>query len=40
VFIDDSRHNIETAQALGMRTIHYAEPLDVAAALRAHGIAI
>ena len=40
VFIDDSRHNIETAQALGMRTIHYAEPLDVAAALREHGIAI
>ena len=40
VFIDDSRANIETARGLGMRTIHYVEPMDVAAALREHGIAI
>jgi 2-haloacid dehalogenase len=40
VFIDDSRANIETARSLGMRTIHYVEPMDVAAALREHGIAI
>ena len=40
VFIDDSRANIETARSLGMRTIHYVEPLDVAAALREHGIAV
>ncbi|HEX2552462.1 MAG TPA: HAD family phosphatase [Microvirga sp.] len=40
VFIDDSLHNIETARSLGMHAIHYSEPLDVAAALREHGIAI
>lgn len=40
VFIDDSRANVETARGLGMRTVHYVEPMDVAAALREHGIAV
>lgn len=38
VFIDDSRANIEAAQALGMHTIHYVEPLDLAAELRRMGL--
>ena len=40
VFIDDSKANIEAARAIGMHTIHYAEPLDLAAALRGHGIPV
>ncbi len=38
VFIDDSLANIEAAQALGMHTIHYAEPLDLAQELRRFGL--
>jgi len=40
IFIDDSRANVETARMLGMRTIHYIEPMDVAAALREQGVAV
>jgi 2-haloacid dehalogenase len=40
VFIDDSKANIDMAEDLGMHVVHYAEPLDLAAALRAHGFAV
>lgn len=39
VFIDDSHPNIEMARSVGMHTIHFAEGVNVAEALRAHGIA-
>ena len=37
VFIDDSAANIEAALALGMKAVHYAEGVDVAARLRRFG---
>jgi 2-haloacid dehalogenase len=40
VFIDDSRANVEAARALGMRAIQYAEPMDLAAELRACGFPV
>jgi 2-haloacid dehalogenase len=40
VFIDDSRANVEGARAVGMHAIHYVEPMDLAAELKRHGIAI
>jgi 2-haloacid dehalogenase len=38
IFIDDSRENVEGARAVGMHAIHFAEPMDLAAELRRHGI--
>ncbi len=38
VFIDDSRANVEGARAVGMHAIRFAEPMDLAAELRGHGI--
>ncbi|MGF1650713.1 MAG: HAD family hydrolase [Hyphomicrobiaceae bacterium] len=39
VFIDDSAKNIETAADLGFATVHVTDHVDVASALRVHGIA-
>lgn len=38
IFIDDSAKNIETARALGMKGIHFVEPIDLRAELARHGI--
>jgi 2-haloacid dehalogenase len=40
LFVDDSRLNVDTAQALGMRAIHFVEGVDLARTLREHGIAV
>lgn len=40
VFIDDSHANVEGARAVGMQAIHFAEPADLAAELRAHGFPV
>jgi HAD superfamily hydrolase (TIGR01509 family) len=40
VFIDDSEKNIAAANELGMKTVHFVEPIDLRAALRGHGISI
>ncbi|MET0746109.1 MAG: HAD family phosphatase [Microvirga sp.] len=39
IFIDDSQANVEGARAVGMHAIHFVEPMDLAGALRQHGIA-
>ena len=38
VFIDDSKVNVEGARTVGMHAIHFLEPMDLAAELRAYGI--
>ena len=38
IFVDDSKANVEGARAVGMHAIHFVEPMDLAAELRAHGI--
>ena len=38
MFVDDSLANVAAAKEIGMRTIHYEEGLDLAAALDRHGI--
>jgi 2-haloacid dehalogenase len=40
IFIDDSRANAEGARAVGMRAIHYVDPMDLAAELRSHGVRV
>lgn len=40
IFIDDSLKNVEGARAVGMRAIHFVEPMDLRAALRDHGVTI
>lgn len=40
VFIDDTAPNIETARALGFRTIHYGLGIDAREAFRAHGLPV
>lgn len=40
VFVDDSRANVVAAKKIGMRTIHYEDGLDLAAALDRHGITV
>jgi len=40
VFIDDNRANVAAANDLGMRTIHYEDGLNLAAALERHGISV
>lgn len=39
IFIDDSAKNIETACSLGMKGIHFVEPIDLKAELARHGVA-
>ncbi len=38
LFVDDSAHNIEAAQALGFRTHHFTDPAALRPALEAHGL--
>ena len=40
IFIDDSAKNIETARSLGMKGIHFVEPIDLKAELRACGVSL
>jgi 2-haloacid dehalogenase len=40
IFIDDSAKNIETARALGMRGIHFVEPIDLRVELARYGLNI
>jgi HAD superfamily hydrolase (TIGR01509 family) len=40
VFIDDSEKNVAGARGVGMRAIHFVEPIDLRAALRGHGLSI
>jgi 2-haloacid dehalogenase len=40
IFVDDSKANVEGARAVGMHAIHFVEPMDLAAELRASGIAV
>lgn len=40
LFIDDSHANVDGARAVGMHAIHFVEPMDLAAELRAHGFAV
>ncbi|MGL5361367.1 MAG: HAD-IA family hydrolase [Bosea sp. (in: a-proteobacteria)] len=38
IFIDDSATNIAGARAVGMQTVHFAEPIDLAAELIRLGV--
>jgi len=38
LFVDDSAHNIEAAQALGFRVMHFTDPAALRPALEAHGL--
>lgn len=38
LFVDDSAHNIEAAQALGFRVLHFTDPAALRPALEAHGL--
>lgn len=40
IFIDDSGANVAAANEIGMRTIHYAEGVDLVAALEGHGVTV
>jgi putative hydrolase of the HAD superfamily len=40
VFVDDFAENVAGARAAGMRAIHYTAGMDMAAALRAEGVAV
>lgn len=40
IFIDDSAKNIETARSLGMKGIHFVEPIDLRGELTRHGVAL
>jgi 2-haloacid dehalogenase len=40
IFIDDSAHNIEAARGVGMKAVHFVEPIDLRAELRALGAVI
>ena len=40
VFVDDSPANVEGARAVGMRAVHYVDPMDLAAELRRHGFPV
>jgi 2-haloacid dehalogenase len=39
IFVDDSARNIETARRLGMKGVHFVEPIDLRAELSRHGVA-
>ena len=40
IFIDDSARNVEAARSLGMKTVHFVEPIDLRAELRGLGVAL
>lgn len=40
IFVDDSAKNIETARSVGMQAVHFVEPIDLRAELRALGAVI
>ena len=40
IFIDDSAKNIETARKVGMKAVHFVEPIDLRLELRKLGVAI
>jgi 2-haloacid dehalogenase len=40
IFIDDSEKNVDAARAVGMRAVHFVEPIDLRARLRALGAAL
>jgi 2-haloacid dehalogenase len=40
IFVDDSAKNIETARSVGMQAVHFVEPIDLRAELRALGATI
>lgn len=39
IFIDDSARNIEAARGVGMKAVHFVEPIDLRAELAGHGVA-
>jgi 2-haloacid dehalogenase len=39
IFVDDSARNIETAREVGMKGVHFVEPIDLRAELSRHGVA-
>jgi HAD superfamily hydrolase (TIGR01509 family) len=40
IFIDDSAKNIAAAEDVGMRAVHFVEPIDLRSALRERGLAL
>lgn len=40
IFIDDSGRNIEAARGVGMKTVHFVEPIDLRAELRKWGVVL
>lgn len=40
IFIDDSDRNIEAARGVGMKTVHFVEPIDLRAELRQWGVVL
>ncbi|CAN5178167.1 HAD family phosphatase [soil metagenome] len=38
IFVDDSGRNIEAARGVGMKTVHFVEPIDLRAELRKWGV--
>lgn len=40
VFVDDSARNVAAARAVGMDAVHFVEPIDLRAELRARGVAL
>jgi len=40
IFVDDSCRNIEAARGVGMKTVHFVEPIDLRAELRQWGVVI
>lgn len=39
IFVDDSGRNIEAARSVGMKGLHFVEPIDLRAELARHGVA-
>jgi HAD superfamily hydrolase (TIGR01509 family) len=40
IFVDDSEKNVAAARAIGMRTVHFVEPIDLRAELRGLGVGL
>lgn len=38
IFVDDSAKNIEAARGVGMKAVHFVEPIDLRAELAGHGV--
>jgi 2-haloacid dehalogenase len=38
IFVDDSAKNIDAAHAVGMKAVHFVEPIDLRGALATHGV--